>query len=203
VGMQPVYDSNSQTVTAGGLAGGSVGGGSRNGQIPPANVASANGMLVPTNSDVSPTTKVQIQTGVPIDSAPAVPPPAKTAGAIDLGLPLDGSGGSVAGTAAAPAGSVNVASIPEGTTTSDAYRVWIGTFKTENDALIFWAQELQRFPDLMKSLKLTIRQVDLGGSQGIWYRVLGGPFGNRQGADQLCNNIKARSPSDDCRVVIN
>jgi len=48
-----------------------------------------------------------------------------------------------------------------------------------------------------------VRQVDLGASQGIWFRVLGGPFDNREAADHLCGSIKSRSPLDDCRVVLN
>ncbi|HEX3065585.1 MAG TPA: hypothetical protein VHQ39_08885 [Dongiaceae bacterium] len=201
---QPSDGGTMVTTTAGGLAEGSVTGGSRNGQIPPAG-ATPPGMLVPTNSDVAPTTKVQIQTGATTaDTGPPVIPPAKSAGAINLGLPIGGgTGGTVA---PAPAPDVNVASIPADTATtggSDVYRVWIGTFKTENDALIYWGQELQRFPDLLKQLKLVIRQVDLGASQGIWYRVLGGPFGSRESADNLCGAIKSRSPLDECRVILN
>jgi hypothetical protein len=207
---QPSGGGTMVTTTAGGLAEGSVTGGSRNGQIPPAG-ATAPGMLVPTNSDVSPTTRVQIQTGaVTNDTGPPVIPPAKSTGAINLGLPI---GGGTAGTVApAPAAGVTVASIPADTATlggaatsggGDVFRAWIGTFKTENDALIFWGQELQRFPDLLKPLKLVIRQVDLGASQGIWYRVLGGPFGSREGAENLCGAIKSRSPMDECRVILN
>ena len=36
-----------------------------------------------------------------------------------------------------------------------------------------------------------------------WYRVLGGPFGSRDGADNLCGAIKSRSPLDRCRVILN
>ncbi len=202
------------TMTAGALAEGSVGSGSRNGTIPPADVARAQGMLVPTNSDVSPTTRVQIASNpTPADLGPPVTPPAKTTGAINLGLPIAGgaSGTTASGVAAAPVTPVtttdlDVASIPAGTETgngNDVYRVWIGTFKTENDALIYWGQEVQRFPDLLKQMKLVVRQVDLGASQGIWYRVLGGPFGTREAAENLCGAIKTRSPLDECRVVLN
>ncbi len=200
---QPSGGGTMVTTTAGGMSEGSVTGGSRNGQIPSG--ASAPGMMVPSNSDVSPTTRVQIQTGAStVDTGPPAIPPAKSTGAINLGLPI---GGGTAGTVApAPAAGVSVASIPADTATTgggDVYRVWIGTFKTENDALIYWGQELQRFPDLLKPLKLVIRQVDLGASQGIWYRVLGGPFGSRDGADDLCGAIKSRSPLDECRVILN
>ena len=202
------------TTTAGALAEGSVSSGGRNGQIPPADVAQAQGMMVPANSDVSPTTRVQIESApTPAQLGPPVIPPAKTTGAINLGLPIGANaGGTVGGAGAAvpvtpvTTTDLNVASVGPGTTTesgNDIYRVWIGTFKTENDALIYWGQELQRFPDLLKSLKLIVRQVDLGASQGIWYRVLGGPFGTREGAENLCVSIRTRSPADECRVVLN
>jgi len=212
VSGNPASGNTMVTTTAGGMSEGTVSSGSRNGQIPPANTANAPGMLVPTNSDVSPTTRVQIQTGATtVDQGPPVVPPAKTSGAINLGLPIGGSA-TAAAPATAPATTpvtstdLTVASIPAGTDTAgagDVYRVWIGTFKTENDALIYWGQELQRFPDLLKPLRLVVRQVDLGGSQGIWYRVLGGPFGTREAADNLCNGMKSRSPLDECRVVLN
>ena len=200
--------------TSGSMQGGTVSSGGRNGQIPPTNVPQAQGMLVPSNSDVSPTTRVQIASNpTPADLGPPVTPPAKETGAINLGLPISGTAGgtTASGVAAAPVTPVtttdlDVASIPAGTETSngnDVFRVWIGTFKTENDALIYWGQEVQRFPDLLKQMKLIVRQVDLGASQGIWYRVLGGPFGTREAAENLCGAIKTRSPADECRVVLN
>jgi len=48
-----------------------------------------------------------------------------------------------------------------------------------------------------------LRQVDLGASQGIWFKVLGGPFASGDAAERICQSIKARSPLDDCRVLPN
>ena len=112
-------------------------------------------------------------------TAPAATPPASTA---------------ATSVAAADAASQAVAG---------GYHVWIGTLQNESDARLYWAQEVQRFPDLLKSLGLTLRQIDLGASQGVWFRVLGGPLASREAADKLCQSIKARSPLDDCRVVLN
>ena len=121
------------TTTAGGMSEGTVSGGSRNGQIPTGTTAP--GMLVPANSDVSPTTKVQIQTGqTTVDQGPPVVPPAKSTGAINLGLPIGGSAAAAPATAPVTSTDLTVASIPAGTDTAsggDVFRVWIGTFKTE------------------------------------------------------------------------
>ena len=165
-------------------------------------------MLVPTNSDVSPTTRVQIQTG---------------ASTVDTGAPGHSAGEVHRRHQSRPAhrrrhgrqrlprhhaghAGVSVASIPADTATAgggDVYRVWIGTFKTENDALIYWGQELQRFPDLLKPLKLVIRQVDLGGKPGHLVSRAGRALRLARGADSLCGAIKSRSPLDECRVILN
>jgi TPR repeat protein len=80
------------------------------------------------------------------------------------------------------------------------YLVWLGTFNRRGDAVTYWAQQVQRYPDLLKHLRLSIRPVDLGPSQGVWYRVLGGPVADRAAADELCRKVASRSPTDDCRV---
>jgi hypothetical protein len=114
---------------------------------------------------------------------------ARDASPIQLSLPLDAdSGPGAGGPAAGAAGG------------SGPYSVWLGTFSSRGDAITYWAQEVQRFPDLLKHLRLSVRQVDLGPGQGIWYRVLGGPVADRAAADKLCGTIATRSPSDDCRV---
>jgi hypothetical protein len=137
-------------------------------------------------------------------STPAPVAPAPANGIINLGLPLGSASGG--GTTAPAPSTATVASVPAGDEVAgggDVFRVWIGTFKTEADARTYWSQEAQRFPDLLKPLELLVRQVDLGASQGIWFRVLGGPFSDREAADHLCGSIKSRSPVDDCRVVLN
>jgi hypothetical protein len=113
---------------------------------------------------------------------------------IKLGLPLGAAQGSstdtatIAGQAVPPSGVVS--------------HVWIGTFPNRNDAMTYWAQQRQRFPDLLRGRELTIREIDLGASQGIWFRVLGGPFASRD-AEKVCQTMRKRSPADDCRAVSN
>ena len=148
--------------------------------------------------------------GASTDSGAAAP--ASTNGVINLSLPL----ASADATPTAPAATTPAVTPPASTASttqaaadaaaqavSSGYHIWIGTLQNEGDARIYWSQEVQRFPDLLKTLSLTLRQIDLGASQGIWFRVLGGPLASREAADKVCRSIKARSPLDDCRVVLN
>jgi hypothetical protein len=80
-------------------------------------------------------------------------------------------------------------------------RIWIGTLRTDQGARTFWLQQSQRFPDLLKRLKLELRPVNLGAAQGVWFKVLGGPFAGTAEAQKTCSAIKSRSPADDCSVV--
>src|SRR5207249_6943391 len=80
--------------------------------------------------------------------------------------------------------------------------IWIGTLKSDYEARMYWAQQVQRFPDLLKTLTLDLRPVDLGGAQGIWFKVTGGPFAGTEAAEKLCQAIKSRSPADECTVIL-
>jgi hypothetical protein len=73
--------------------------------------------------------------------------------AISLGLPLAPD----APASAAPAGPAHV---------------WIGTLRSDNDARLYWMQEVRRFPDLLQRLNVALRPVDLGAGQGVWFKVL-------------------------------
>ena len=132
-------------------------------------------------------------------------------GVINLSLPL-GATDTIPSAPAATAPAATTASTASTTVaaadataaaTPTSYQIWIGTLHSEGDARLYWTQEVQRFPDLLKSLGLSLRQVDLGASQGIWFKVLGGPVASSQAADRICQSIKARSPLDDCRVLPN
>ncbi len=157
----------------------------------------------------APLTPLSSSSVIAATTPPATPPAttgpvAQSTGVINLGLPLAGTSDS-AGTSV-PSATLTVAALPagtEGVTGGEVFRIWIGTFKNESDARSYWSQEVQRFPDLLKKVELVVRQIDLGASQGVWFRVMGGPFATREAADKLCGAIKTRSPVDDCRVVLN
>jgi hypothetical protein len=155
-------------------------------------------------ADAALTAKAQKPASTPAP-LPALIAPARSTGAINLGLPLAAASSGVTLPLPAPS-TATAAPVPAASEAAggpDVFRIWIGTFKTDGDARTYWSQQVQRFPDLLKPLQLEVRQVDLGASQGIWFRVLGGAFDNREAADHLCGSIKSRSPLDDCRVVLN
>jgi hypothetical protein len=102
--------------------------------------------------------------------------------AISLGLPLAPD----APASAAPAGPAHV---------------WIGTLRSDNDARLYWMQEVRRFPDLLQRLNVALRPVDLGAGQGVWFKVLAGPFAGADAAGKICQAIRTRAPADDCSVV--
>ena len=102
--------------------------------------------------------------------------------AISLGLPLAPD----APASAAPAGPAHV---------------WIGTLRSDNDARLYWMQEVRRFPDLLQRLSMALRPVDLGAGQGVWFKVLAGPFAGADAAGKICQAIRTRAPADDCSVV--
>jgi septal ring-binding cell division protein DamX len=47
-----------------------------------------------------------------------------------------------------------------------------------------------------------VKEVDLGKSKGIWYRVLVGPIPSEKEARDLCAKIKAEPPHNDCLVQL-
>jgi TPR repeat protein len=47
-----------------------------------------------------------------------------------------------------------------------------------------------------------VKEVDLGKSKGIWYRVLVGPMPSEKDARALCAKIKAEPPHNDCLVQL-
>jgi hypothetical protein len=126
---------------------------------------------------------------------------------INLSLPLGAADTIPAAPAATPPASTASTTVAAADASAEAasngYQIWIGTLRSESEARLYWAQEVERFPDLLKSLALSLRQVDLGASQGIWFEVLGGPLASGGDADRICQSIKARSPLDDCRVLPN
>ena len=80
-------------------------------------------------------------------------------------------------------------------------RIWIGTLRSDYDARLYWTQQVHRFPDLLQRLSLAVRPVNLGGGQGVWYKVLAGPFAGADAAGRICQAIRTRAPADDCSVV--
>jgi len=83
-------------------------------------------------------------------------------------------------------------------TMEGVYRVQVASLKSQNQAEAAWKEQVQRYPELLSDLSLTVQRAVLAG-KGTYYRVQIGPFSNRDAADSLCRKLKSRG--QDCLVV--
>jgi cell division septation protein DedD len=81
---------------------------------------------------------------------------------------------------------------------SGGYRIQLAAVRSHDAAEKEWARLLKANKDLLGKLKLTVAQANLG-ARGTFYRVQGGPVGDRQAATDLCAKLKARNVS--CIIV--
>jgi hypothetical protein len=74
----------------------------------------------------------------------------------------------------------------------------LAAFRSEEEARRGWAQMQQQLPDLLGGMSPRFPAVDLG-EEGIYYRVLTGPFPNRATAANLCAMVRAEGQA--CLVI--
>jgi hypothetical protein len=74
----------------------------------------------------------------------------------------------------------------------------LAAFRSEVGARRGWGQIQQQLPDLLGGMSPRFPAVDLG-EEGIYYRVVTGPFPNRATAAALCAMITAEG--QECRVI--
>jgi hypothetical protein len=79
-----------------------------------------------------------------------------------------------------------------------AFRIQLAAVKSEADAQKEWTRLQKAHADLLGALTPTIQRADLG-TQGIFYRIQGGPLANREAAAALCEQLKAKNQA--CLVV--
>jgi hypothetical protein len=79
-----------------------------------------------------------------------------------------------------------------------SYRVQLVAVKSESAAKAAWETYQKKYPDLLKSLGLTVEKIDLGGN-GVFYRVQAGPLANRAAANDLCGKFSQRGQN--CLVI--
>jgi cell division septation protein DedD len=89
---------------------------------------------------------------------------------------------------------VETAALPAG-----AFRVQLAAVRSEADAHTVWGQLQEKLPDLLGDFSLHVERIDLGGEQGVFYRVQAAPLADRESAQKLCGNLAARG--QDCLVV--
>ena len=74
----------------------------------------------------------------------------------------------------------------------------LAAFRSEEGARRGWGQIQQQLPDLLGGMNPRFPAVDLG-EEGIYYRVLTGPFPNRATAADICAMMTAEG--QECRVI--
>lgn len=87
------------------------------------------------------------------------------------------------------------AALPSG---EDAIAVFLASFRSPEEAERDWARLQQRFPDLLGERTLEVETATLN-SNGTFFRILTGPFADRDAARQVCRQLKAARQF--CRVV--
>jgi len=100
---------------------------------------------------------------------------------------------------AAPAAAISPA--PPATDAAGRYAVQLASLNSEADAVRRGQDLKSRYPDLLTQAEMLLRRVDLGGSKGVWYRVLAGPFAKRADAAALCERLKSAPDPADCLVT--
>jgi len=70
------------------------------------------------------------------------------------------------------------------------YVVQVSSQRTEAEAQAAWQNLQARYSSVLAGRQATIRRADLG-DRGTFYRAQVGPFGNRDEANTLCQNLKA------------
>ncbi len=83
-------------------------------------------------------------------------------------------------------------------TMSGVYRVQIASTKSEGLAQREWNDQVSKYPDVLSNLSLTVQRAVVK-NRGVFYRVQGGPFSDRDSADSVCRALKSRG--QDCLVV--
>lgn len=70
-----------------------------------------------------------------------------------------------------------------------SYVVQVSSQKNETDAHTAWRQLQAKYTNILGSSQVSFKRVDLG-DRGTFYRAMVGPFGNRDQAYEMCQNLK-------------
>ncbi|MCB2109139.1 MAG: SPOR domain-containing protein, partial [Rhodobacteraceae bacterium] len=66
----------------------------------------------------------------------------------------------------------------------------LASFRTEEAAMRGWEQALAKNQALLANLRPVIRKADLGPQQGLFYRLMIGPFASLTDAEATCIELK-------------
>lgn len=70
-----------------------------------------------------------------------------------------------------------------------SYVVQVSSQKSEQDAQTAWRQLQAKYTNVLGDAQVSFKRVDLG-DRGTFYRAMVGPFGNRDQAYEMCQNLK-------------
>jgi hypothetical protein len=94
--------------------------------------------------------------------------------------------------AAAPAGrATTTASTPAASTGANGYVAVLSSRKTREEALRNYADMYQKYPDALANRTPDVLEANLG-DKGLWYRLIVGPPGSREAANDVCVKLKAQ-----------
>ncbi|HEY9079841.1 SPOR domain-containing protein [Magnetovibrio sp.] len=77
-------------------------------------------------------------------------------------------------------------------TAGQGYMVQLSAVRNEADAKNEWARMVKKHSDVLGGLELVIQRADLG-VKGVFYRVRGGWFANRNEAKAICDELAKRN----------
>lgn len=83
-------------------------------------------------------------------------------------------------------------------TATMVYRVQLGAFRSEGDAIKAWKNIHRKFSKELTDFQSLVERADLG-SKGVFYRLKAGPTSSKSEARRIC--AKMREKSQDCFVV--
>lgn len=81
------------------------------------------------------------------------------------------------------------------------FAVQLASLNSEADAKRRGQDLKSRYADILTQPELLVRRVDLGGTKGVKFRVLAGPFATRADAAALCARLKSAPEPTDCLVT--
>jgi TPR repeat protein len=156
-------------------------GGQATGEAPttetqPTPPATADAPAVPSTEPQVPATGADTQTA---EAVPAAPPPVTPPAAAEPETPPDTQ-------------TANISTI----------NVQMSSQKSRSEAEGSVEKLKAVYAKVVEPYHFFVKEVDLGKSKGVWYRVLVGPIPSEQDARALCAKIKAEPPHNDCLVQL-
>ncbi len=135
-------------------------------------------------------------------ATPPAPAPKATAPGRNGGpISLDPQPGEPAAAAPAPRARTAAAPAVEATASTGGFMVQLSSQKSESEAQASFRSLQQKFPNELGDRQPVVRRADLGGSKGVVFRAMVGPFASSQEAQQFCSSYK--SAGGQCLVPSN